>query len=49
MKIHPLWFICILVRLTLICFIIYLNKKRNKKNKNNLCWCFIFNGSRFYV
>ena len=33
MKIHPLWFICILVRLTLICFIIYLNKKRNKKIK----------------
>ena len=31
MNIHPLWFICILVRLTLICLIIYLNKKRNTK------------------
>ena len=31
MNIHPLWFICILVRLTLICLIIYLNKKRNAK------------------
>jgi len=31
MNIHPLWFFCILVRLTLICLIIYLNKKRNAK------------------
>ena len=31
MKIHPLWFICIFVRLTLIYLIIYFNKKRNKK------------------
>ena len=31
MNIHPLWFICISVRLTLICLIIYLNKKRNTK------------------
>ena len=33
MKIHPLWFFCIFVRLTLICLIIYLSKKRNKKIK----------------
>ena len=31
MKIHPLWFVCIFVRLSLICLIIYLNKKKNKK------------------
>ena len=31
MKIHPLWFICIFVRLSLIYLIMYLNKKRNKK------------------
>lgn len=31
MNIHPMWFFCILVRLTLICLIIYLNKKRNVK------------------
>ena len=31
MKIHPLWFICIFVRLSLIYLIIYLNKKRNTK------------------
>ena len=31
MKIHPLWFLCISLRLTLICLIIYLNKKRNTK------------------
>ena len=31
MKINPLWFICIFVRLMLICLIIYLNKKRNTK------------------
>lgn len=31
MKIHPLWFICIFVRLTLIYLIIYLNKKKDTK------------------
>ena len=31
MKINPLWFICIFVRLMLIFLIIYLNKKRNTK------------------
>ena len=31
MKIHPLWFVCIFVRLILIGLIIYLNKKRNVK------------------
>ena len=31
MNIHPLWFVCIFVRLTLICLIIYFNKKNNKK------------------
>lgn len=31
MNIHPLWFVCIFVRLTLICLIIYLNKKKNNK------------------
>jgi len=31
MKIHPLWFICIFVRLSLIYLIMYLNKKRNAK------------------
>ena len=34
MKIHPLWFICIFVRLSLIYLITYLNKKR--KNKINM-------------
>ena len=41
MKIHPLWFICILVRLILICLIIYLNKKRNKKI-NIICTSVLF-------
>ena len=36
MKIHPLWFICIFVRLSLIYFVMYLNKKRNKKT-NMIC------------
>ena len=36
MDIHPLWFFCILVRLTLICLIIYLNKKKNVK-LNMIC------------
>jgi len=31
MKLHPLWFICIFVRLTMIYLIIYLNKKNNAK------------------
>ena len=31
MKIHPLWFICIFVRLSLIYLIIHLNKKKNTK------------------
>jgi len=31
MKLHPLWFICIFVRLTIIYLIIYLNKKNNAK------------------
>ena len=34
MNIHPLWFVCIFVRLTLICLIIYFNKK---KNNNMIC------------
>ena len=40
MKIHPLWFVCIFVRLTLICLIIYLNKKKNKKI-NIICACIL--------
>jgi hypothetical protein len=36
MKIHPLWFVCIFVRLSLICLIIYFNKKNNKKI-NKIC------------
>ena len=36
MKINPLWFICIFIRLSLIYLIMYLNKKRNKQI-NILC------------
>ena len=36
MKIHPLWFICIFARLSLIYLIMYLNKKKNTKI-NTIC------------
>ena len=36
MNIHPLWFICVLVRLALIYLVIYLNKQKNK-NINVFC------------
>jgi len=36
MKIHPLWFVCIITRLCLILFIRYINNNKQKKYINLL-------------